>query len=214
MDHHHHRSSKRGADKEACLHIAKKESERANGRILAGKHWKVKKKEEQGERRRRRHDDVVACEREQVHVLIRNGVHVLEVPPSVCYTRRITPNLFVFFFPLSFCSLFLLLSLSLSLSFPLSFYSQGNLSALLQKDPFFVYKSHITNDLFNNNNKKRIHAHTQKRERLVPSCLITMPPNTVSSVKAENTSIYDSSSCERSYMRYVCNVVACFRIGH
>ncbi|KAI7878784.1 p53-like transcription factor [Lichtheimia hyalospora FSU 10163] len=27
-----------------------------------------------------------------------------------------------------------------------------------------------------------------------------MPPNTVSSVKAENTSIYDSSSCERSYM--------------
>lgn len=32
-----------------------------------------------------------------------------------------------------------------------------------------------------------------------------MPPNTVSSVKAENTSIYDSSNCERSYMRYFCN---------
>lgn len=142
-------------------------------RERTGASWRANigrlKKEEQGERRRRRHD-VVACEREQVHVLIGNSVHVLEVPPSVCYTRRITPNLFVFFFPLSFCSLFLLLSLSLS--FPLSFCPQGNLSALLQKDPFFVYKSHITNDLFTNNNKKRTHAHTQKKREKDSSNLV------------------------------------------
>lgn len=116
--------------------------------------------------RRRRCDDVVACERErakeQVHMLIRNSVHVLEVPPSICYIQEGSP-------PTCLCSFFLFFLLfvpfSLSLSFSLFFLLSRQILVLLQKDPFFVYKSHnITNDLLSNKKSTYTLTH-KKRER-------------------------------------------------